>query len=300
MTYYSLGFGTAPILGRIGKRQSWAALDRAYTSGIRHFDTARSYGWGEAEELLGHFLSHYPRETYTLVSKCGILPTRRSPLKSFAKAIGRPIYHLLPAGRHLVKQIAANSFQPTYTYDVETLRFSFEQSLEALRTDFLDVLLLHNYEPERPGLEAVITWFQEMQKLGKIRRYGFCVEGDLLAGLQHLDQAGLLEGSVIQAPICLQLFALPQHLQHVSFFVHSPFRFLQNLRELNPSHEADMITLFAQILATLNQTITCEVVLASMFTSNHIQANSRAAVLATQISPETVAAFRNEVIDVLS
>jgi hypothetical protein len=299
MTYYSLGFGTAPILGRIGKRQSWAALDKAYTSGIRHFDTARSYGWGEAEELLGNFLSQYRRESYTLVSKCGILPTRRSPLKSFAKAIGRPIYHLLPASRHLVKQIASNSFQPTHTYDVETLRFSFEQSLKALRTDFLDVILLHNYQPERSGLEAVVTWFQQMQKLGKIRRYGFSIEGDLLVGLQHLDRAGLLEGSVIQTPMCSQLFALPQHLQHVSFFVHSPFRFLQNLRELNPTNEVDIITLFAQMLATLNQTITCEVVIASMFTSDHIQANSRAAVLAAQISPETVAAFRNDVIDIL-
>ena len=49
----ALGFGCAPILGRVGERESVAALDHAYARGVRHFDVARSYGWGEAEGLLG-------------------------------------------------------------------------------------------------------------------------------------------------------------------------------------------------------------------------------------------------------
>ncbi|NEN94747.1 MAG: hypothetical protein F6K50_04165 [Moorea sp. SIO3I7] len=48
-----LGFGCAPILGRVDKRKSIQALKIAYEEGINYFDIARSYGWGEAESILG-------------------------------------------------------------------------------------------------------------------------------------------------------------------------------------------------------------------------------------------------------
>ncbi|MFX6040902.1 aldo/keto reductase, partial [Acinetobacter baumannii] len=52
-----LGFGCAPMLGRVGRKDSLRALAIAYDNGIRHFDVARSYGFGEAEALLGEFLA---------------------------------------------------------------------------------------------------------------------------------------------------------------------------------------------------------------------------------------------------
>jgi aryl-alcohol dehydrogenase-like predicted oxidoreductase len=51
-----LGFGCSAVLGRAGRRASLAALGAAYEAGITFYDTARSYGYGESEALLGEFL----------------------------------------------------------------------------------------------------------------------------------------------------------------------------------------------------------------------------------------------------
>ena len=52
-----LGFGCAALMGRVGRRDSLAALAAAQDAGINFFDTARSYGYGESEALLGQFLT---------------------------------------------------------------------------------------------------------------------------------------------------------------------------------------------------------------------------------------------------
>ena len=69
MTVPPLGFGTAAIMGRLSRRRGLAALERAHAAGIRHFDTARSYGWGEAERVVGIFLRSHAREVIRQVTK---------------------------------------------------------------------------------------------------------------------------------------------------------------------------------------------------------------------------------------
>ena len=51
-----VGFGCSALLGRTGRTESLRALAAAWDEGIRFFDIARSYGYGEAEALLGEFL----------------------------------------------------------------------------------------------------------------------------------------------------------------------------------------------------------------------------------------------------
>jgi aryl-alcohol dehydrogenase-like predicted oxidoreductase len=43
-----LGFGCAPLMGRVGHRDSLRAPAAAMHAGITFFDTARSYGYGES------------------------------------------------------------------------------------------------------------------------------------------------------------------------------------------------------------------------------------------------------------
>ena len=52
-----LGFGTAGLMARLGRRESVRLVEIAHDSGITHFDTARAYGYGEAESALGDFLA---------------------------------------------------------------------------------------------------------------------------------------------------------------------------------------------------------------------------------------------------
>jgi hypothetical protein len=273
MTTPKLGFGTAPILGRIGRRESIAALERAYALGVRHFDTARSYGWGEAEGVLGGFLQGKSRHECTIVSKCGIVPVKRSRVLSAAKAFARQVRDRAPGSGWMVQRAASSSrFQPTRTYDVRTLNESVETSLRELRTDYLDVLLLHNFDPTIPGLDDVATWFQRLRQRGSITRYGFSVDGDLIEGLTCLRGRGVLEGAVVQVPVSNALLSLLPEWRDVSLFAHSTFRF-----------SAQSAISFAEILARLGASSRCEAAVCSMFSRYHIEANvaaARAAALA--------------------
>ena len=64
------GFGTAHLMGRIGTRESTRIVHAALDSGITHFDTARVYGLGDAEQMLGHALHGRPDvSVYTKVGQ---------------------------------------------------------------------------------------------------------------------------------------------------------------------------------------------------------------------------------------
>ena len=66
-----VGFGTAPMGSRYGAREGLRALEVAYESGITLFDTARSYGHGDAERILGRFLRG-KRDRVVVSTKFGI------------------------------------------------------------------------------------------------------------------------------------------------------------------------------------------------------------------------------------
>ncbi len=266
MSRLTLGFGTASILGRVGERQSVAALTSAYDLGIRHFDTARSYGWGEAEGLVGRVLSRCPRDSYTLVTKCGLVPIRNSRLFSMTRQIARPIYRRLGVGQSVMKRaVSTASLQPSPTSDVAALRASLDLSLRALRTDYVDTLLLHNFVPGQP-LDDVVEWFRKEREAGRIRRYGFSVEGDLHESLEYLESHGALDGALVQAPVSDQLLAWPDRWRTVAVTVHSLFRFLTTHAGTTP----------VQLLQHLSSLDACEAAVIAMFSRAHQVENLRA------------------------
>ncbi len=165
-----LGFGCAPVMGRVGRRDSLRAISAAFDAGVNFFDTARSYGYGESEAVLGEFLAG--RRDKALVStKFGILPTRQQAWKKVAKPIARKIFSICPgvrqaARRHIAGQFLGNQFS------VKALRLSLEQSLRQLRTDYVDFLFMHT-----PPLNALYNQelLDEMINLvgaGKVRVIG--------------------------------------------------------------------------------------------------------------------------------
>ena len=79
-----LGFGSAAVLGRVGKSESLRALETAFDVGINVFDTARAYGYGESEALLGEFFKGR-RSEVVICSKFGIMPAAQSALMRMAK-----------------------------------------------------------------------------------------------------------------------------------------------------------------------------------------------------------------------
>jgi aryl-alcohol dehydrogenase-like predicted oxidoreductase len=266
MSVPELGFGTAPLLGRVSRRAGTAALARAWGAGIRHFDTARSYGWGDAEQVLGAFLSGRPRGDFRIVSKCGIVPARRSRLLQLAKSAGRAAIRLAPGLRRTANSIASTpAFAPQYSADIGVLKASLATSLAELRTPYIDVLLLHNYAPGLSGLEQVGAWFRGVQAEGRIRRFGYSVEGDLIEGLEDLASRGLLEGAVIQSPVSAALLDLPARWRDVPVIAHSPLGFLRS--------EGQGMDGLGGLLTRLGSACRCEALVCSMYDPGHLAAN---------------------------
>ena len=274
MSLPRLALGTAPMMGRVSRRRSLQALDHAWTAGIRHFDTARSYGWGQAEGVLGKFLRGRKRGEFHVVTKCGIFPQKHSPLLGAARSAARAVLALAPALRGSVRRAAsAASFQPVHVADVATLKESLTTSLEQLGLTYVDTLLLHNFEPGKPGLDEVVSWFGELRREGLARRTGFSIEGDLKAGLDYLGGRGWLDDAVIQVPAGSLLGAplltgLPAEWRQVPFIAHSPFSFLAQ-----QAQSEGKLRTFADVLHALDEQCRCDALVCSMFTAPHLDAN---------------------------
>ena len=268
MNASDLGFGTGAIMGRVSRRRGLAALERAHAAGIRHFDTARSYGWGEAEGVLGEFLRGHAREEIKLVTKCGIMPVPRSPILGAARALGRVALSMAPGLRAKLRRVAGGeSFRPTYTADAGMLAKSLQTSLDELGVSYIDALLLHNFMPGMDGFDEVVAWFVDLKRTGVIRRYGFSVEGDLAEGLSFLAQKDLVEEALVQTPVSDSLLNLPKEWRAVSIIAHSPFEFLRTHPE---------VASFADLLRRVGSIGSCETVVCSMFDPTHLASNMAA------------------------
>ena len=75
-----LGFGSASIAGlytAVAEADAVAMIEHAWDAGVRYFDTAPQYGYGQAERRLGAVLRQHPRDSYVLSTKVGRLCDRR-------------------------------------------------------------------------------------------------------------------------------------------------------------------------------------------------------------------------------
>lgn len=148
-----LGFGTAPVSGALSRADSLKVLDAAYDAGIRHFDTAPLYGWGEGEATLGEFAAG--KSELTLVTKVGLAPPSASD-RLIAKLTGKT-----PAARV--------QFSP------KEVRASVEKSLRALRREKVDSVLLH--EPAEADVnDDLIHALQALRQDGKVASIGLAAD----------------------------------------------------------------------------------------------------------------------------
>lgn len=170
-----LGFGCAHLYGGRQANRSLAAVSFALDLGVRYFDTARLYGHGEAEGLLGQALRGR-RDKAFIASKAGILPTPNGlglRLRDKAQRLGRKLPGMegvipYPASRHPV----FNAFEPGQ------VRNSVEASLRNLRTDYLDLLLLHECRPAEFDDPDLLGLLEKLREEGKIRGWGAAADTD--------------------------------------------------------------------------------------------------------------------------
>ena len=170
-----LGLGCAAMLGRAGRRESLAALGAAYDAGITFYDTARSYGYGACEGLLGDFFAGQKRSSVVLCTKFGILPGNAKGWKQRVKPLARGAIKLFPGLRAVARRQAADQFVRGQ-FSVEILKRSFETSLRELKTDYLDILLMHAAPLSVLAQDDLLEQLGRLVETGKARLAG--ISGD--------------------------------------------------------------------------------------------------------------------------
>jgi diketogulonate reductase-like aldo/keto reductase len=138
-----------------------AALCRAFDSGVNWFDLAPSYGDGQAEEIFSTF-SKSRRAEIHICTKCGIVAPPAGPVAAALRPMARILVARTPALRKVLTYGRPAATRVPLTGELITT--SIDRSLQRLRTDYVDVLALHDphsndlaREDVRSAVEAVVA-----------------------------------------------------------------------------------------------------------------------------------------------
>ena len=143
-----LGYGAMEVRGSriwggrpIEDATAEQILNAVVDNGITFIDTANDYG--RSEEYIGRFLSHR-RAEFVLATKCGCTVVRRDE----------------------------NTDDTPHLWNKENLFRGLHESLARMRTDYVDVMQLHNPSVEECESGDLVTALQEMKEQGKVRWIG--------------------------------------------------------------------------------------------------------------------------------
>jgi aryl-alcohol dehydrogenase-like predicted oxidoreductase len=179
-----LGFGCSTLMGATSRRDSLRLLETAYDAGIRHFDVAPMYGYGEAESCLGEFLQHH-RDQITVTTKYGIPQPKNSALIQVGRSIAAPIVRKIPSLKRYLAQTAnaltRNEAHPAFT--AAQAKVSLGHSLTALRTSRIDLWLLHEVTARDLGDDTLLRLLEDEVKKGAIGSFGIGSSADKIAAL---------------------------------------------------------------------------------------------------------------------
>ncbi|WP_418591641.1 aldo/keto reductase [Ponticoccus sp. (in: a-proteobacteria)] len=144
----AFGFGTAPIgniFREIDEETSDGMIQSAWDAGVRYYDTAPMYGHGLAELRTGHSLRWKNRDDFVLSSKVGrvLKPARKQDI-DYAPWTN--------AGR----------FTLNFDYSYDGTMRSFEDSLQRLNLEHMDIVFIHDIDVFTRGAEQPEVFRQAM------------------------------------------------------------------------------------------------------------------------------------------
>ncbi len=144
MSVSALGFGSWPMSGEdrygaIEDAEAIKAIHQALDAGVNCVDTAAGYGWGHAEEVVGEALVGR-RSRVILATKCGLIqePGQVRARRDISRA-------------SILREV--------------------EASLRRLRTDVIDVYLIH-WPVENGAYEEAFRTLDDLVRAGKVRFVG--------------------------------------------------------------------------------------------------------------------------------
>jgi len=143
-----LGYGAMEVRGTriwggrpVEDSEAESILNAVVDSGITFIDTANDYG--RSEEYIGRFLSHR-RSEFVLATKCGCSVVHKDE----------------------------HTDETPHVWTRENLFRGLHESLERMKTDYVDLMQLHNPSVEQCEEGDLLSVLREMQEQGKVRWIG--------------------------------------------------------------------------------------------------------------------------------
>ncbi len=143
-----LGYGAMEVRGSriwggrpVTEQQAEVILNAVLDEGINFIDTANDYG--RSEEFIGRFISRR-RSEYYLATKCGCTVVRKDE----------------------------HTDDTPHVWTRENLFRGLHESLDRMRTDYVDLMQLHNPTVEQVDQGDLIDVLREMKQQGKVRWIG--------------------------------------------------------------------------------------------------------------------------------
>jgi len=140
-----LGFGAMEVRGSriwggrpVTDAQAETILNAVLDEGINFIDTANDYG--RSEEFIGKYLAHRRKEYY-LATKCGCTVVRKDE----------------------------NTDETPHVWTRDNLFRGLNESLQRMKTDYIDIMQLHNPPVEETEKNNLVDALTEMQQQGKVR-----------------------------------------------------------------------------------------------------------------------------------
>ena len=175
--------GTTMIGSDLNDAESFALLDEVFELGGNTLDTAHVYGGGRSERIVGNWLTaRNNREKMVIITKGGAHSEDRRRMTPF--------------------DVTADLFD----------------SLARLKTDHIDLYLLHRDDPDQP-VEPIINSLNEHQQAGRIHAFGasnwshqrieaanaYAKANDLQSFVASSPQYSLAESHTEPWPLCLSI-----------------------------------------------------------------------------------------------
>lgn len=224
-----LGFGMAPLGGLyspVSDEQAETVLAHAWGLGIRYYDAAPLYGYGQAEQRLGRMLQQQGRDEFVISTKVGRL------LYPLAEVLAHPEwdrdYQRLGSVTGIGGETGGEELndwyyrgvpdvRPVYDYSYDGVMRSVESSLKRTGLSRLDILWIHDPDTHwEQAIGGAYPALAELRSQGVVSAIGagmnqsemltrFALEGDfdafMLAGRYTLLDQRALDDLL---PVCLE------------------------------------------------------------------------------------------------
>jgi D-threo-aldose 1-dehydrogenase len=166
-----LSFGGATIGGlfrEVADADAVATVRHAAAIGVRYFDVAPAYGYGNSERRVGIGLAGRPRASFTLSTKVGRLLVPRDRITpemdvDYQRADGQDDYYYR----------GTPPVRPVFDYSYDGVLRSLDESLERLGLDGVDILYVHDPDNHfEEALTGAIPALVRLRAEGVVRAIG--------------------------------------------------------------------------------------------------------------------------------